>query len=229
MLINKITSLVQKLNIFVNHIFFNNFDEKNFIKNIAKDNFIFFDVGSNLGTYTNFFMKSAKEFNLEIHSFEPNTNLINQQKNSFKNKKKIIFNNFALGEIEGTSDLHITKISSQSSFDTKYIENKSDIKKIETVSVKTLDRYCEKNKIDYINFLKIDCEGFDLNVLKGATRLLSNNKIKFIKIETNFNSNIYNMNEISNFLSLYNYKIFAINNQKYLNNKLNFADIFFVN
>ena len=174
-------------------------------------------------------MKSAKEFNLEIHSFEPNRNLINQQQNSFKNKKKIIFNNFALGEIEGRSDLHITKISSQSSFDTKYIENKSDIQKTETVSVKTLDWYCEKNKIDYINFLKIDCEGFDLSVLKGATRLLSNNKIKFIKIETNFNSNIYNMNEISNFLSLYNYKIFAINNEKYSNNKLNFADIFFIN
>ena len=55
-----------------------------------------------------------------------------------------------------------------------------------------------KNKNRLYKLLKIDCEGFDLSV-KGATRLLSNNKIKFIKIETNFNSNIQHERD-SNFL-----------------------------
>jgi FkbM family methyltransferase len=41
------------------------------------------------------------------------------------------------------------------------------------VEVTTLDSWCEHHKIDHIDFLKIDVEGYDLPVLEGAHRLLS--------------------------------------------------------
>jgi len=52
------------------------------------------------------------------------------------------------------------------------------------INVRTLDEIFINKKIDNI-FLKIDVEGFELNVLKGAKKLLSK-KVKFILIEKHF-------------------------------------------
>ena len=52
-----------------------------------------------------------------------------------------------------------------------------------TVRTETLDGFCAKNKINLIDFMKIDVEGFELNVLKGAELMLSGGKIKLIQFE----------------------------------------------
>ncbi len=55
----------------------------------------------------------------------------------------------------------------------------------------TLDFYCENNGIETIDFLKIDVEGFELNVLKGGARMLKNKKIGMIQFEfTQINSTV---------------------------------------
>lgn len=50
-----------------------------------------------------------------------------------------------------------------------------------TVKTVTLDKYCADNGIEHIDLLKIDAEGFDYNVLKGAKKMLPN--IKYIQFE----------------------------------------------
>jgi hypothetical protein len=45
----------------------------------------------------------------------------------------------------------------------------------------TLDAYCEQNNISHIEFLKIDTDGHDLDVLRGASNILKNTK--YIQIE----------------------------------------------
>jgi len=45
----------------------------------------------------------------------------------------------------------------------------------------TIDQYCEKNKIDKIEFLKIDTDGYDLDVLRGAISMIKHTK--YIQIE----------------------------------------------
>lgn len=52
-----------------------------------------------------------------------------------------------------------------------------------TVPVTTLDSFAEQRGIDEIDVLKIDVEGADLNVLRGAERLLGDNRIKTIIVE----------------------------------------------
>jgi FkbM family methyltransferase len=54
-----------------------------------------------------------------------------------------------------------------------------------TVVATTTDTFCDENKIDHISLLKIDTEGNDLNVLKGAKNMLSQGKIDFIYFEFN--------------------------------------------
>lgn len=54
----------------------------------------------------------------------------------------------------------------------------------------TIDRFCDRNNLSGIDILKIDTEGFDLSVLKGARRLLEARRIKFIWVEFNSLSQI---------------------------------------
>ena len=51
-----------------------------------------------------------------------------------------------------------------------------------------LDDYIEKNKITKIDILKIDTEGFELNVIKGLK--LNNNKVKYIYFEHHYDDMI---------------------------------------
>ncbi|HXG90834.1 MAG TPA: FkbM family methyltransferase [Blastocatellia bacterium] len=55
-----------------------------------------------------------------------------------------------------------------------------------TVPVTTLDKHCERNNVERIDLLKTDTQGYDLNMLRGADRLLSQQRIKLIYSEVVF-------------------------------------------
>ena len=48
------------------------------------------------------------------------------------------------------------------------------------VQTQSIDNFCLKNNINCIDLLKLDTEGNEFNVLKGAEKFLSENKIKVI-------------------------------------------------
>ena len=56
--------------------------------------------------------------------------------------------------------------------------------------------------------VKIDCEGEDYNIVKGAKNLLKKNLIKFLKIEIEFEKN--NFYKIIDYLNKFDYKLFNI-------------------
>ena len=224
----KITKYVQRLNLFINHFFRNSFNEKKFYKSLKNENFILFDLGSNLGTFTKFFLKNTIIKNLKIYSFEPNNDLFRLQKNIFKRSKNIVIDNLAMSNSVGKLNFYQTKISSQSSLKNNWIEDEEDIEKSYWVQTQTLDGYVTANNIEIINFLKIDCEGSDLDILKGAKNLLSSKKIRYIKIETYFQDEMKkNFQAINKFLIENDYELFGINNVKYINNELQLCDSFY--
>ena len=51
------------------------------------------------------------------------------------------------------------------------------------VSAYSLDEFCEQRGIGKIKFLKVDVEGFELSVFRGAERLLSERRIRYICFE----------------------------------------------
>jgi FkbM family methyltransferase len=162
-----------------------------YLKFLRKNNIII-DVGANEG-------QSVKRFlsifpNSKIHSFEPTKQAFNILKKNFIGKN-IYINNFALGCRCEKKFINVYRRSVNSSFNSpikdSYWERKKKIQynsntlisKKEEAKVITLDSYLKKRKIKFVDLLKIDTQGFEENVLKGAKNSLKSNIIKFIEIE----------------------------------------------
>ncbi|MBL6890959.1 MAG: FkbM family methyltransferase [Candidatus Poseidoniaceae archaeon] len=74
--------------------------------------------------------------------------------------------------------------------------NSPTIGKVE-VNVRTIDDISKELKIDRINFMKIDVEGFESDVLSGAKNLLENKKIEYILFELQ-DTILHSINRTSN-------------------------------
>jgi len=93
---------------------------------------------------------------------------------------------------------------------------------VETINIQTLDTYCDENNITFINLLKVDVEGHELAVFKGAQKMLSEHRIGCIQFEyggCNLDARVYLL-DIWNYLTAFEYEIAKIypNNLKYLSN-----------
>ena len=69
--------------------------------------------------------------------------------------------------------------------DAQYAVRYSLIAKSIEVQCVTLDDFCDQHSIHEVDVLKIDTEGYDLNVLRGAQKILSGGNVRFIYIEFN--------------------------------------------
>jgi hypothetical protein len=97
----------------------------------------------------------------------------------------------------------------------------------------TLDRYVNLNKIKKIDILKIDVQGYEINVLKGGKKSLKKDMIKFIELEIIFND-YYERNvklhEIDSIMCKNNFNLFDINEIRYDNdNKIKWFDMLYFN
>tara|TARA_R110001632_G_scaffold101693_1_gene209585 strand:- start:12588 stop:13301 length:714 start_codon:yes stop_codon:yes gene_type:complete len=143
------------------------------------------DVGANKGQYSKLIRKIG--FKGEIISFEPLSEAYKiLTKASVKDNKWKIFN-FALGDKEEISTINISEnLFSSSLLDmtSSHLESApaSNYKGTEEISVKTLNEiFSDIVNEKEIVFLKLDVQGFEENVLRGASDILS--KIKGIQIE----------------------------------------------
>lgn len=137
---------------------------------------IIFDVGLEKGTWT----KRALKVNptAEYHCFEPNINRIPQDLPS-----NVIVNNFALGNLKEKKTLYVFGEGCDSLYDRPILHGKLGLKETMEVEVYNLDDYCEEHSIKQIDFMKIDTEGNELEVLKGAQKILNNNIVKMVQFE----------------------------------------------
>jgi FkbM family methyltransferase len=143
---------------------------------------VVFDVGANEGQWTSR-VKTANP-TCEIHAFEPASMTFEILKKNVGDRG-VRCCQLAMGDAIGTLPLlnrkRHTYLNSFYHARGEHIEAMAT--NTETVSVATLDSYCEKEGISKIDFLKADVEGHELAVLRGARRLLTNRAIQFIQFE----------------------------------------------
>jgi len=191
-----------------------------------KDNIknpIIFDVGANEGQsierFKSIFPKSI------IHSFEPIKECYEKIIKIY-DKKNIFINNYALGDKDCERFFYINKNTYTSSFfkiNNKYKElvNSDRINMSVKKKISTIDGYLALHKIKKIDILKIDTQGYELNILKGAKKSLKN-KIKFIEFElilADYYKKKVKFYEIDKLLSENNFILYDMGNISYDKNK----------
>ncbi len=168
---------------------------------------IIFDVGSNTDVYGYKYFKKAK-----IYAIEPHPKTFEKLTNIFRKNKRILKFNFAVSNKKGTAklwdfaddtQLKKTQPTSQLSSLNKTVINQLHGQKAQSFLVRkiTLDEFVRQQKIKMIDFLKIDTEGHELQVLQGAKQLINDKKIGFIQFEFN-EMNVFSGNFFKDFVNL---------------------------
>jgi FkbM family methyltransferase len=157
-------------------------EEYKLIEHIAKPDSTIVDVGANVGYYTLW----ASRFNDKgkVYSFEPNDinfQRLSENVNSNPSVKHVVPVKNAVSNKCGT-------VSMTNELDTlNHIVDDGSITGNGTVEVVcvTLDHFADTNHIEQIDYLKIDVEGFEFEVLSGAQKMLAANRIGIIQVEIN--------------------------------------------
>ncbi len=182
-------------------------------KRLAEESFdVVFDVGANDGRSA---VKFIKEFpNANIYCFEPVKSTFQELETNMASTKQVKSFNFALGSSEGTAS--VEKDPTNNSRCNRLKVDSDTANDDETVTVKTLDNFCKNHAVSKIDFLKIDTEGFDLEVLKGSENYLREQKISFLQVEASMNPhNLKHIKfeEFKSFLESRGYVLFGIYDQ----------------
>jgi FkbM family methyltransferase len=155
----------------------------NIFRKLVKPGDVCFDIGANVGWFTTLFQKLTGSTGA-VHAFEPIPKTFELlSKNAARNKTsdKIFLNNTALGDVETQIDLHIFPDlpDGHASISTFGHENFE----IFHCPMITLDSYLEEKRVENVNFVKIDIEGAELMMLKGAAKLFEQKMPPVFEIE----------------------------------------------
>lgn len=169
------------------------------------------DVGSNIGNYAKEILKITDS---QVISFEPLSEPFQQlQKLKTVWGDRLIIVNKGLGASESIKTIYFNEDSSSHASFIKEINNLSYISNHteEEVMITTLDKFVEQNtKISSIDYIKIDTEGFEYDVLLGCKNIIKFNKPKFIHIEFNWHQLIKSQTLYSFSLLLSEYNVFQM-------------------
>ena len=156
--------------------------ELSIMNKFIEKNDIVFDIGSNIGAFTIPFAKKVGE-NGEVFAFEPQPFIFNLLKHNVKLNKLKNVNLFKNGVGERKKNIKIDEMdySSEGNFGgftltSKYSNSNCGIvkkKKINTVKIIKLDDFLHLEKC---NFVKIDVELMEIDVLKGGKKFLKKYK-----------------------------------------------------
>ena len=143
---------------------------------------VLFDVGANKGEYS---MLLGKIFpSGKIYSFEPDA------LNYSSLKENVSMQNLKAFNIAFGSEIHEAELYSNKSYPGISGLYKRDLSHIGIgmessgkIYVDTIDIFSATNNIEKIDFLKLDTEGSELDILIGASNMLANDAISAIQFE----------------------------------------------
>lgn len=134
---------------------------------------VVFDVGANKGYFLNSWRKWCPA--AEFHAFDPTVEACEVLRTRFRQDSQVHIHQCGLGESAGELEFQYTSAAptcssflapDQKTFsEVQYKTGKIQRRK---VPVTTLDAFCREHGVRTIYLMKIDVQGFELNVLKGG-------------------------------------------------------------
>ena len=133
------------------------------------------DVGANVGLLTKEFA-TAHGGNVNVIAFEHRDYCVSILQSVVKNLKNVEIVEARLGE-EDTTNLVKTPLKNAGSKGTSLSQNRGELEAehvSQEVSVMKLDTFCEGRKGINIGLIKVNVEGEEFNVVKGAVKVIEN-------------------------------------------------------
>lgn len=141
-----------------------------------------FDVGANVGQT----VAALREVftDAHIHAFEPFATPRQALLDATASDSRVTVVSTAMGSAPGHLLVQPNRESQMSSLTGHLASN--DGLPAERVDIDTLTNYCARAGIDFVDVLKTDTEGYDLEVLRGAGDLLAQQRIGYVFTEVGF-------------------------------------------
>lgn len=187
-----------------------------FFKKYIKPTDIVIDIGGNIGLFTCLAAEKAKE----VHSFEPTPIIFerlkeNVQLNQLNNCK---LHNKATNNITAKVELKISTKGMDAWNTLGELDEKDDFDTVSVDAISLNDFFLQqKFKPENVKLIKMDVEGWEMNVLMGATDILADKFAPDILIEVtdeNLVKNGVDGNRILTYLQDYGYALFELNKGK---------------
>ncbi|HEV3223253.1 MAG TPA: FkbM family methyltransferase [Puia sp.] len=159
--------------------------EIKFLNYFLKEGDCFVDIGSNIGMFSLYASRMVGPSGLVI-AFEPASETYKRMLENIKlnNIENIKPNLLGLSDKDEVLELNISS-NGYEAWNTfvKTADKKFSLK--EKVEVKSLDNFLRGNAIDInkISLIKLDVEGFEINVLKGSSELLASQNAPVFMVE----------------------------------------------
>lgn len=173
------------------------------------------DIGANFGVQS---LQFAKEFNeSKIYSIEPTDYAFLKMKKNFDINNELSKNLHPFQLFLGSDNQNLP-ISIHSSWNLKdnikkHAKHFGVIKNTSNASIMTLDQFVENNNIDNLDFIKLDVDGYELDVLRGGENFLKKNKPPiFMELAPYLYEEFgYKNEKLINFLISFDYKFYDLN------------------
>lgn len=177
-----------------NRVVFEENGESLFVENIMRylqrhqqNRVTFFDVGANVGDYTDILLNMSIHFNLspQVFSFEPTAMSYQSICSRFRTNNHVRVINAAASDTKGKSAIYFDQEGSKLA--SLYPRNLDmydiDMRMKEGIETIRLDTLIPREHIEHIHLLKLDVEGHERSVLSGLGEFLRPDFIDFIQFE----------------------------------------------
>jgi FkbM family methyltransferase len=143
------------------------------------------DCGSNKGGWSDVVLDEFGD-RCMLHLFEPVDILLNFTRVKYEYRKNVVYNGLMAYNKTGESKPFFffenfnNELSSAYKAEKEWDRLPMKEKRVHTI---TIDEYCQKSHIEEVDYIKIDCEASDVDVLEGCRKLMSDDNVRIIQIE----------------------------------------------
>jgi FkbM family methyltransferase len=171
---------------------------------------VVFDVGANIGQSAVNYLHQFPQ--AEIYCFEPVAATYQKLVAATRQFTRVHPYNLGMGREPGKISINASPVSLFSSIILRRPEDHPEMVELETVA-----GFSEKHHLGTIDFLKVDTEGYDLEVLAGATPLLQRQQILFVLSECEplvRTQRFVGFFALAEFLGGFGYRLFGVYEQQ---------------
>jgi FkbM family methyltransferase len=199
------------------------------MKHVVGERPMMFDVGANEGQTVETIKVNWP--GAVIHAFEPGPETFARLQRHAARFEGVTLNRAAVGGAAGTLPLIENSQSEMSSFLPLGPSGWGTELRRTPVPVVTLDDYCASKGIDVIDVLKCDTQGYEMEVFRGADRLMTEGRVRLVYFEVTFRDLYHGLpplDELWRFLSDRQYRLVSFYHTRYRDRLAAWTDALFL-